>query len=170
MIQVKNKQIFFPQQKTKHLSLKAVHLSLEYTPPEILSSVQELFSRRKLRKASALLSQAFEKNPHDVLLRIFYGELLLMQKKSPLYLFNGKRDLSLCYPEEKSFPFPVYVAFLALMGGLALLENNLDAAEEYHYLIVALAPTSSKAALLQKQIRKRRKKTLASLVRKWLRW
>lgn len=152
------KKYTLPSQKTANIALEEVVLRWDVKKiyPEILHEVHALLTKKKYKKGLLLLSQAYQKHPDSIPVRVRYIDMLLHQgkRKEALENIGNCRDLALLYPDRSWFDIDDYIAFLSFLGHLAVDEDGEDAATEYHYIMHALAPNDARTRYLARKIKK----------------
>lgn len=123
--------------------------------PEILNLLTFLCTRlKKVRRASELIDENFQKNPSYLFARINYADLSLQRKKPEKIpgLFNNKFNLRDFCPNKKMFHVSLFRGFMVMMGHYHLMIGKREAAECYHYLARHVAPTHPGTKVLQKKL------------------
>lgn len=139
----------------KHISYLET-LKLHYpSSPEIKNLLNFLYVKlKKLKKAEALILEAYQAHPDDIITKINYADSCLRKheiKKIPI-IFNNAFDLKLLYPSREVFHISEFRGFMTLMGFYHLAIKEREQAECYHYLARRVDPHHPAVRLLTRSL------------------
>jgi tetratricopeptide (TPR) repeat protein len=123
--------------------------------PEIYNLLTFTYLKlRKIKKAEALILEAYQKCPDNLFVRINYADYCLRKKmlqKIP-EIFNHAYDLTLLYPSRTTFHLSEFRGFMTLMGFYHLALHHRDSAICYHYLARYVDPCHPAVRLLGRKL------------------
>lgn len=110
--------------------------------------------RKKVKKADKLIISSYKTHPENIIARINYGDYCLRtgQPQEIPKIFENTYDLTLLYPERKTFHVAEFRGFMVVMGFYHLALRDQEKAICYHYLAARVDSHHPGVTLLGRRI------------------
>lgn len=122
--------------------------------PEILNLFSYVcFQLKKTSKGNRALIQNYRENPENLFAKINFGDYLIRRgKKRALKKLFPSFDLTVLYPDRKSFHVSEYRGFMTMAGFYYLLIRDQKKAKCYHFLAKSTDPNHPSVVCLGKKL------------------